>query len=62
VFGVTIVGCFIVRMMLISLNKKLEEGERAWETQPDVAQHTVDPERVEGDEALKMVKGFRYLV
>ncbi|KAH8675575.1 major facilitator superfamily domain-containing protein [Xylariales sp. PMI_506] len=61
-FGVTILGCLLFRAQLMRLNKKLEMGEQAWETQPDVAQHTADMEQVETDEALKMVQGFRYLV
>ncbi|KAI0137057.1 major facilitator superfamily domain-containing protein [Xylariales sp. AK1849] len=61
-FGVTIFGCFIFRIMLTRLNKKLEEGERAWETQPDDTQHTTELEHMDNtDEALRMVKGFRYL-
>lgn len=61
-FGITIVGCFIIRLMLQNLNKKLEQGDRAWETRPDVARHTADLEHVEPDEALKLIKGFRYMV
>lgn len=61
-FGVTILGCLAFRVILARLNKKLEAGERAWETAPDVAQHTADMEHVETDEALRMTKGFRYLV
>ncbi|KAK9778374.1 putative Major facilitator superfamily (MFS) profile domain-containing protein [Seiridium cardinale] len=61
-FGVTILGCFMIRMMLIRLNKQLEQGETAWETQPDVAQHTAEMENMDSpEEAHKMVKGFRYL-
>lgn len=61
-FGVTIFGCFVIRQMLIRLNKKLEAGEGAWDVQPDVAQHTADLEHVDNEEAMKMIKGFRYLV
>ena len=54
-FGVTVAGCLLFRVMLQRLNKKLEEGETAAEgpdaTEPDTA-----------DEALRMRKGFRYLV
>ncbi|KAK0637059.1 major facilitator superfamily domain-containing protein [Bombardia bombarda] len=32
-FGVTIVGCFIFRQILINMNKKLATEEIAWETQ-----------------------------
>ncbi|ORY66158.1 major facilitator superfamily domain-containing protein [Pseudomassariella vexata] len=61
-FGITIIGCFAFRVILSNLNKQIEEGERAWETQPDVAAHTAQKEHVEHDEALKMMKGFRYLI
>ncbi len=62
-FGVTIVGCLIFKMILVRLNKKLEAGEKAWETRPDVALKTQKVEHLESsDEALAMKKGFRYLV
>jgi MFS family permease len=63
-FGVTIGGCFVIRMMLTNLNKKLDEGERAWESQPDVAKlNTAEMEHLANpDEAMKLIKGFRYLV
>ena len=59
-FGVTLVGIYIFRLMLISLNKKLDEGEAAWEIRRDVAAET---EGMEGsDEAVRMRSGFRYLI
>ncbi|KAF7562468.1 hypothetical protein G7046_g1665 [Stylonectria norvegica] len=62
-FGVTIMGCFLFRTMLVKLNKKLEAGETAWETRQDVAAHTVQIEVMENsDEALRMKRGFRYLI
>ncbi|KAG9726105.1 MFS general substrate transporter, partial [Aureobasidium melanogenum] len=63
-FGVTIVGCIIMKMVLVNLNKKLEAGEAAaWATKPDVAEHTAEKEFLESpDEALRMRQGFRYLV
>ncbi|KAI1336574.1 MFS general substrate transporter [Xylariaceae sp. FL0016] len=62
-FGVTIAGCYVFKLFLNNLNKQLEEGERAWETQPDVAEYTADVENMRSpDEALNMKKGFRYLV
>jgi hypothetical protein len=59
-FGATIVGALIFRMMLSRLNKQLEEQDQAWVAQPDadVAQQVMD----KPDEALRMQKGFRYLV
>ena len=62
-FGITIVGCFIFRMILIGLNKKLDAGESAWETRADVVAHTAQIEVMENsDEALRMREGFRYLI
>lgn len=62
-FGITIVGCFIFRMILVNLNKKLEAGETAWEAKEDVTDKGQKLEHLEQkDEALKMRKGFRYLV
>lgn len=62
-FGITIVGCFVFRMVLNNLNKKLEQGEEAWVSKPDVLEHTADVEIMDStDEALRMKKGFRYLV
>ncbi|OIW35673.1 MFS general substrate transporter [Coniochaeta ligniaria NRRL 30616] len=61
-FGITIVGCLIFRMVLSNLNNKLAEQELAWEPKPDVAHQTAEITRNSDDEALKMIKGFRYLV
>lgn len=59
-FGLTIVGCYIVRLILIAQNKKLEAGESAWTTGQDVAEHTA---KMDGaDETLRMRRGFRYLI
>ena len=60
-FGVTILGCLWFRHVLNGLNKKLEE---AWESQPEVAtQAASGVEHLDSaDEALRMTKGFRYLV
>jgi MFS family permease len=62
-FGITILGCLWFKIILQGLNKKLEEGEAAWETQPDVVAQTANMEHLNStDEALKMRRGFRYLV
>jgi hypothetical protein len=61
-FGVTIVGNFLFKMILTNLNKKLEAGEVAWEAKPDVLEKTAHAEMEDIDEALRMRKGFRYLV
>ncbi|PKK53714.1 hypothetical protein CI102_2379 [Trichoderma harzianum] len=61
-FGVTIVGNVLFKMILNNLNKKLEAGEMAWEARPDVTEKTAQAELEDLDEALRMRKGFRYLV
>lgn len=63
-FGVAIAGCYILKMILVNLNKKLEAGEiAAWADKPDVAEHTAEKEFMDSpDEALRMKRGFRYLV
>ncbi|RSL52725.1 hypothetical protein CEP53_007991 [Fusarium sp. AF-6] len=62
-FGVTIVGCWIFRMILVDLNKKLDAGESAWETRRDVAAQTAAVEVMDNpDEALRMKRDFRYLI
>ncbi|KAF3766175.1 MFS general substrate transporter [Cryphonectria parasitica EP155] len=61
-FGVTIMGCLVFRMMLSRLNKKLELGELAdWDAE-DIAHQTAEMEGTTVDEALRMRKGFRYLL
>ncbi|OPB37665.1 MFS tartrate transporter [Trichoderma guizhouense] len=61
-FGVTIVGNVLFKMILNNLNKKLEAGEMAWEAKADVTEKTAQAELEDIDEALRMRKGFRYLV
>lgn len=52
-FGVTILGCWIFRMVITRLNRKLERSELT----------QLDGEFLESeDEALRVRKGFRYLV
>lgn len=54
-FGVTIFGCWVFRVALGRLNNKLEQGE--------VEQLDSEQDFLESaDEALRMRKGFRYLV
>ncbi|KAL4891189.1 major facilitator superfamily domain-containing protein [Aspergillus ambiguus] len=52
-FGITILGCIGLRMILSNLNKKLEEAENEANAQPDMDA---------ADETLRASKGFRYLV
>ncbi|KAK3378917.1 major facilitator superfamily domain-containing protein [Lasiosphaeria ovina] len=62
-FGVTIVGCWIIRMMLVSLNKKLDNGEGVtWATHQDVGAQTARVEGRSSDEAMRLKTQFRYLI
>ncbi|KAI1092206.1 MFS general substrate transporter [Rostrohypoxylon terebratum] len=62
-FGITIIGCFAFRAILADLNRKLEESERTWEAQPDATANASGTEPMDNaDEALRMHKGFRYLL
>ncbi|KAM3520206.1 hypothetical protein MY4038_009517 [Beauveria bassiana] len=68
-FGITIFGCWIVRLMLVSLNKQLEKSE-ASSDEAEGASTAAGATGAAGavqilnspDEALQMRKGFRYLV
>ena len=61
-FGVTVIGCYIFRAILVRLNKRLDEGVDAWVVRGDVAEQTARTEGVSLEEGQKMMKGFRYLV
>ena len=61
-FAVTILGCYLFRMILINLNKKLEAGEQAWQSNPTAAQKTEVVQHIEKDVSLDVKKGFRYLI
>lgn len=55
-FGATIIGCFLFRVMLNRLNRELELKEVAYNGVG--GDDVVDP----NDEKLQLAKGFRYLV
>lgn len=57
-FGLTIGGCFIIRTLLVKMNKDLQHEENVWGGQPD----TAEMEEVTDEKAMGMYKGFRYLV
>lgn len=57
-FGITIVGCFGIRIVLIKMNKDLQREEDVWNGQPDAA----ETEEISDEKAMGMYKGFRYLV
>jgi predicted MFS family arabinose efflux permease len=61
-FGVTIIGCFIFRMVLVRLNKRLDSGADAWVVHGDVAEQTAAVEGVDVEEGKRQMKDFRYLV
>ncbi|KAL2752560.1 hypothetical protein ACRALDRAFT_1036327 [Sodiomyces alcalophilus JCM 7366] len=59
-FGVTIVGCWLFRVVLKGLNKKIERGEEAWERHGDVAARTANLTRLDGSRNIPTA--FRYLL
>lgn len=61
-FGVTILGCFVFKVILVRLNKRLDAGSDAWVVRGDVAEQTARTEGVSLEEGHKMMKDFRYLV
>jgi MFS family permease len=61
-FGMTILGCFLFRMILIRANKRLDDGTDAWVMHGDVAEQTARTEGVSVEEGAKMMKDFRYLI
>lgn len=61
-FGLTIIGIWIFRWILVNLNKKIEAGEKAWDTREDVARETAANEGVSVEEGQTLQRGFRYLV
>ncbi|OAL43487.1 MFS general substrate transporter [Pyrenochaeta sp. DS3sAY3a] len=61
-FGVTILGCLAFRMILVRLNKRLDDGVDAWVVHGDVAEQTAATEGVSVEEGQRLMKGFRYLV
>ncbi|OKP09449.1 hypothetical protein PENSUB_5185 [Penicillium subrubescens] len=60
-YGITIVGFWIFRMILVNLNKKLEIKEAEWDAQNSEQQGDV-AFMESADESLRMRKGFRYLI
>lgn len=61
-FGVTAIGCYIFRVILVRLNKRLDDGVDAWVVHGDVAEQTARTEGVSVEEGQKMMKDFRYLI
>lgn len=61
-YGVTVIGFWVFRMILVNLNKKLEASEAAWDAEHTDGR-TGDVVFLDSaDESLRMRKGFRYLV
>lgn len=58
-FGTTIAGVVVIRVMLMRLNKQLEAQEQVWNTEPQL-----DDEKTTSAPGgpLRMQAGFRYLV
>lgn len=53
-FGITIFACYVFKVILSQLNKKLERGELDWDAREDVANQTAEMEGTTVDEALSM--------
>lgn len=63
-FGVTIVGCWVFRLILVRLNTKIEERENEGAVEDDDGDEKGQMRRVEGvdGESPGFMRGFRYLV
>jgi hypothetical protein len=62
-FGVTIAGCFVFRVFLVRLNRRLDDGTDTWVVNGNVAEQTVKTGGVDdGDIGERSMKDFRYLV
>ncbi|KAH8708571.1 major facilitator superfamily domain-containing protein [Phaeosphaeriaceae sp. PMI808] len=61
-FGVTILGCYVFRVILVRLNRRLDEGTDTWVVHGDIAEQTARTEGVSIEEGAKLMKNFRYLV
>ncbi|KAL6702556.1 hypothetical protein ACN47E_001553 [Coniothyrium glycines] len=61
-FGVTVAGCVVFRIILVRLNKALDEGMGASIDHSDATKQTARTEGVAVEEGQMMMKDFRYLV
>jgi len=62
-FGVTIAGCFVFRVVLVRLNKRLNDGVNTWVVHGNVAEQTAKSDGLDRGETGGMtMKEFRYLV
>lgn len=59
-FGLTALGCLAFRFILVRANRRLAEGQAAWETRADVAEKTAATAEDVRIERLR--REFRYLV
>ncbi|KAL8376176.1 hypothetical protein RB595_007333 [Gaeumannomyces hyphopodioides] len=59
-FGLTVLGCLAFRTILVRANRRLADGQAAWETRADVAEKTAATTEDVRIERLR--KEFRYLV
>jgi MFS family permease len=61
-FGVTIAGCYAFRVILVRLNKRLDDGTDAWVVKDDIAEQTANTEGVDVEEGARKMQDFRYLI
>jgi hypothetical protein len=62
-FGTTVIGCWVFRMILVNLNKKLETRESALEIRQSNGTDTIEVEALDNAVEAPTMKGnFRYLI
>jgi hypothetical protein len=62
-FGTTVIGCWVFRMILVNLNKKLETRESALEIRQSNGTGTIEVEALDNAVEAPTMKGnFRYLI
>lgn len=61
-FGATILLNMWFRIILMRANKRLEEGERAFDEHGDTLERAAALESTTVQDAMRMQRGFRYLV
>lgn len=61
-FGFTIACAYVFKMVLVRLNKQLDQEEGAWEMHGDVSGKTAELAHATPEETAAMRRGFRYLV
>ena len=61
-FVAAMVGAAVMRQILVHLNKQLDAGAKAWETQHDVKEKTQQMSRMEESAEAVDARTFRYVI